>query len=283
MTQSIFGGATSYEEQSLNDIKDDVSLWIKYAKDTYDELNFNLSKAKESGYWENVSYDFQSTIISSIRYFITIIDDLGLVLDAINNKRISKRDVILLRKIGTNAVHYNKVEYPESYNGTEDTYWKRFGDKEFEPIENMYCTGRDFFITLQDARNAASRLEDYIMKENIINNTVNIVGDGNKTQVQQGNNNTMNLEYQGFNYDKALEVLLTLKKINDEEFNSIFKDNVEEIKKEIEEVIKLCESKKSESKVTSLLKKIMNIVSNIGNNLIVGGIVDFINENFPMV
>ena len=283
MAQSIFGGATSYEEQSLNDIKEDISLWINYTKETNEELKDNLSKAKESGYWEKVSFDFQSTIISSICYFGTIIDDLGLVLEAINKKSISERDVILLRKIGTNAVSYNRSEYPKSYHGAENIRWKRFGDEKFKPIEKMYCTGRDYFVTLQDARNAASRLENYIVKENIINNTVNIVGDCNETQVQQGNGNTMNIESQKFNYEKALEVLLTIKEINDDELNKIFRESVDQIKKEIEEAIMLSESKKSESKVLALLNKIFNKASDIGSNLIAAGIVKLIETNFPML
>ena len=41
----------------------------------------------------------------------------------------------------------------------------------------MYAKGRDYFVTLQDADNAASRLEDYMSNQNVNNNTLNISGD----------------------------------------------------------------------------------------------------------
>ena len=54
MAQGLFGGATSYEEQSLSDIKLDVLKWIGYTKQIQDEMNTRLQKAKESGFWSKV-------------------------------------------------------------------------------------------------------------------------------------------------------------------------------------------------------------------------------------
>ena len=39
MSQSIFGGLTSYEGQSLNDIQNDINEWYKYTEKTKNFLN----------------------------------------------------------------------------------------------------------------------------------------------------------------------------------------------------------------------------------------------------
>ena len=38
MAQGIFGGATSYEEQSLNDILEDVEKWIEYTDKRFEKI-----------------------------------------------------------------------------------------------------------------------------------------------------------------------------------------------------------------------------------------------------
>ena len=160
MAQGLFGGATSYEEQSLSDIKLDVLKWIGYTKQIQDEMNTRLQKAKESGFWSKVGYDFQMTIYSSMRFYETIIEDLNRVNTSIEHNTISDRDVILLRKIGKNSINYNINDYPKSYKGGDNERWHDYGNPEFRNVEDMYADGRDFFVTLQDAVNAASRLEN---------------------------------------------------------------------------------------------------------------------------
>ena len=39
MAQGIFGGATSYEEQSLTDIDLDIQKWIKYTEEIKKMMN----------------------------------------------------------------------------------------------------------------------------------------------------------------------------------------------------------------------------------------------------
>lgn len=47
MAQSIFGGATSYEEQSLTNIKSDIIYWSKYAHEIKTEMDARLANSKK--------------------------------------------------------------------------------------------------------------------------------------------------------------------------------------------------------------------------------------------
>lgn len=79
MAQGIFGGATSYEEQSLQDILDDIVSWIQYTTDKKAFILAQKSIVEKSGFWDKIAFDFQMTILSTITYFDTILYDLNLV------------------------------------------------------------------------------------------------------------------------------------------------------------------------------------------------------------
>lgn len=52
MAQGIFGGATSYEEQSLTDIDLDIQRWIKYTDEIKKKMNSWLEESKRNGFWK---------------------------------------------------------------------------------------------------------------------------------------------------------------------------------------------------------------------------------------
>lgn len=79
MAQGIFGGATSYEEQSLQDILNDIVSWIQYTTDKKAFILAQKSIVEKSGFWDKIAFDFQMTILSTITYFDTILYDLNLV------------------------------------------------------------------------------------------------------------------------------------------------------------------------------------------------------------
>lgn len=89
---------------------------------------------------------------------------MEIILNAIRNENVTEREIKLLNKIGTQSCEFNN-RYGKTYR--EDRQWKKYGDVNFEVAENMYAKGRDFFVTLQDAGNAAWRLEDYIVNAGI--------------------------------------------------------------------------------------------------------------------
>lgn len=85
-------------------------------------------------------------------------------------------------------------------------------------------------MTLQDASNAAGRLEDY-MSNNSIYNKVNIFGNSYNTNIQQGHNNNMIVSI-----DDMSELLskldLLLENLND----SLPEEEVEEAQEYIETI-----------------------------------------------
>lgn len=155
MAQGIFGGATSYEEQSLQDILQDINAWVDY---TVNKKQYILEQQKllqQSGFWDKIAFNFQATIITTISYFDTVIFDLNIVKAAIENSCIKEKEIKLLKNIGKKAREYNR-EYGETYK--EDLrFWCDYGNPDFIVAEQVYGRGRDYFVTMQDAGNAAAK------------------------------------------------------------------------------------------------------------------------------
>jgi hypothetical protein len=121
------------------------------------------------------------TLLSTLSCQKTYLEDFCIIVKSIEEDRITQRDVLLLKKIGTKASEFNR-EYGRTYK--EDYEWKEYGNPDFKVAENLYGDGRDYFVTLQDASNASSRLEDYISILPSITNT-------NITQNVTGNMNIL--------------------------------------------------------------------------------------------
>lgn len=284
MAQGLIGGATAYDEQSLNDILVDIQCWIEYTNDIKKKLDEWLTISKESGFWKKVDYDFQLTIYSSISYFNTIIDDLRMVKGSIEKMCITQRDIILLRKIGRKAIEYNN-EYPRTYK-SEKRYWHDYGNPDFEIVEKMYAKGRDYFVTLQDAGNAAARLEDYMNKGEIINNTMNISGSVTGSQIQQGTINSTQgmINDNEFPYEKIADILKQIEHYSASEFfDEEFRDKAEEVREIVNEVIKATEKKEEPSKIKRALEKIKGLASGVGSGIIANGIFKLLESVLPML
>lgn len=279
MAQGIFGGATSYEEQSLTDIDLDIQKWIKYTEEIKKMMNSWLEESKRNGFWEKVDFDFQMTIYSSISYYNTIISDMKMVHEAILYGTITQREVKLLQKIGNKAFSYNN-EYPQTYK-SERRYWHDYGNPQFQIVENMYAKGRDYFVTLQDAANAAARLEDYMSSQNVSNNTMNISGDVIGSQIQQGTvSSTQNMqENKEFDYDKVLEVLKKIEQYsNSNLFEEEFGDKAEEVRVIISEAIDDTAKHKEPFKIKRNFSKIKQLAEGVTTGIIASGIVELIKQ-----
>lgn len=197
MVQSILGGATSYEEQSLKNIIKDINRWIDYTLSTRDFLQSSEIYLKSGNYWNNIPFNFQMTLLSSITQQNTYLEDFNIILKSINNDIITDREINLLHKIGSMAISFNN-EYGKTYN--EDYMWKDYENPMFKVAENMYCKGRDYFVTMQDATNASRRLQDYSIKNPIItqnnitqhisSNSGQVVGISNGNLIQNKFNNS---------------------------------------------------------------------------------------------
>src|SRR5699024_3327679 len=103
--------------------------------------------------------------------------------------------------------------------------------------ESLYQKGRDFFVTLQDAANASSRLEHYINPDNTNNTTFVVNGTGNNIQQNLSCNITMNIQQ---NNTKNVEEIEKL--INEiiENINTYY--NEKETKKEKKELIEVIQN-----------------------------------------
>lgn len=273
MAQGIIGGATSYEEQSLKDILLDIMGWMEYTDKIKNSMDIWLKVSKENGFWQNVEFDFQMTVYSSIAFFNTIVEDLEMVKVAIETNNITEREVLLLRKIGRKSIEYNH-EYPRTYR-SEKRYWHDYGNPKFEIVENMYAKGRDYFVTLQDACNAASRLEDYMNRGQTINNTMNISGNVAGSQIQQGTMNSCQQmsNAKEFPYEEISNILNRIKQYSSNElFDDEFGDKADVIRKMVDEALEATEHKSEPSKIKNILARIKGVAANVGSGIIANGI-----------
>ncbi|EIM08463.1 hypothetical protein A1A1_00155 [Planococcus antarcticus DSM 14505] len=235
MAQGIFGGMTNYDDQSLEDILTDLRHWVDYTKEIKNFIEQGTKTLKESGYWNRVPFNFQTILISSIKTQQTFLHDFKLIMNAIQNERLSSREVELMKRIGLNAEDYN-VQYGKSYK--EDSDWKDYGNKDFKVVENLYADGRDYFITIQDASNISTRLSDYFNPiSHSVNQSVHQLISGNNNIVAGYNNGTMNKTEINVN-DFSNEVDSALEKIKSiEEVSPALKDHIMEVLKESKEAV----------------------------------------------
>lgn len=168
MAQGLIGGGTSYEEQSIQDILSDINNWVEYTKETIILIQEGIDYLKKCRFWDEIPFNFQMTLFSTITCQNTYLHDFGIIVKSINEDKVTKREVELLKKIGSKAWEFNN-EYGKTYK--EEYRWKKYGDPDFKVAENLYAKGRDFFVTLQDASNASSRLADYISEVPATTNT----------------------------------------------------------------------------------------------------------------
>jgi hypothetical protein len=281
MVQGMFAGGTSYEDQSLENIYDDIKNWIEYTRETETVLLSNKSAVKNSEFWNKIEYNFRTIIDKAIRYCSVIIYDLELVKDAIERNCITKKEVLLLKKIGKNSIELQN-EYSKAYHYDES--WHEYGNADFEKVERIYEDGGVLFSTLWDADNAATRLGDYMGNGQIINNSLNIHGNVSSSQVQQGtSNSTQTLDISNsFDYDRVLEALNEIKRlISNEEFNVDFVDKSPKVSQIVEETIKMVENKKEPNEIKEHLNTLKELVIGVSGSVLANSIYALI-TNLPI-
>ncbi len=281
MVQGFIGGATSYEEQSLEEIILDIENWCEYTKNRKEFLVLRKDKLKEIGFWDNIPFNFQMTLETTIMYFDTVIHDLHLVKNSIVNSMVSDREIKLLRKIGVKAREFNK-EYGQTYR--EEREWKKYGEPDFKIAEEMYAKGRDYFVTMQDASNAAARLEDYMSDSKVVNNIISVGGNISNSQIQQNTtNSSQNMAVDcDFDYSKVLEVLNEIKQYFDiKEFDKAFGENSAKVKQLVAETIEMANEKEEPSKIKKALSLLRDLAVGISGSIIATGICAMI-QQLPM-
>lgn len=161
MAQSCIAGGTSYENQSISDIVEDIKRWIEYSDSVRLEFEKALIKVKGTEFYKKVPFDYKAMMFEVPNICKTNADDFRIVLDAIENRAITNEKVNLLWKIGKRA-HLNFEDNKKYFKLRDDGYWHEYDNPEFRIIENLYATFGDYCATLWDVTNAASRLRDYI-------------------------------------------------------------------------------------------------------------------------
>lgn len=278
MAQGLIGGATSYEEQSLKNIQEDIENWIKYTTDTKAFVVAQKNIVEKSGFWNRIESNFLATIDETIRYFETILHDLDLVRKSIEQNCITEKEVKLLSNIGLKAGEFNR-NYGITYN--ENTCWHDYGNADFRETEKIYQQVRDFFVTMQDANNAAARLEDYTEKGQVINNSLSIQGNVSDSQIQLGTiKSTQTLEVaSSFDYDKVLDAIKKIRcSILSEDFDVDFGDNSSQVKKIVDETIKMIEIKEEPTKIKERLSVLKDLAIGVSSGVIANGIYALITQ-----
>lgn len=285
MVQGLIAGATSYETQTFEEIKQDVEYWSKYTNQVMEILKTNYDSVIQTAIWGKANYDFKAVIESSIRSINTFKKDFDLVVGKLNTMSVTQREVNLLRNIGNVAIDYNK-RYGEAYN--KDTMnWHLYGNPDFEKISTLYSEGRDYFATLQDAQNAAGRLEDYVEDSNMVNVQNSIINtglvSGNVTQqggqVGTTNSSLTNNNEQSFDYEKILNILNTIKNTtNSETFDTEFGEDAAKAKKVIDEAISAAQKKEKSNEIMSAIQTLKDIFSKVAVSVISTGILGLLNS-----
>lgn len=278
MVQSMFGGETSYKIQSLKDIQDDIDRWIQYTTETKAFVIRQKSIVEESGFWDNIEYNFLAIVYKTICYFETILYDLDLVKKSIEQNCITEKEVNLLNKIGIEAMRFNR-DYGRTYK--ENTSWHDCGNPDFIKIEKIYKEGRDFFITMQDAANAAKRLKDYMGKGQIINNSLNIQGSISASQIQQGTiKSDQEMEVvNSFDYNIVSDTLKKIKRATlNKDFDIDFGEQSLQVKQIIDEIIKMVEIKEEPTKIKGRFSMLKDLAFGASSGIIANGIYGLITQ-----
>lgn len=264
MVQGMVSGFTNYTIQSLEDILLDIKRWIDYTSSLHKLLSELYTQSQNTNYWRKVHYDFKQVIYDSIFYFDSLIYDFKIIEKSIENDCINKREVELLKNIGMKAQEFNR-KYIYTFNAD---WFHDYDNQEYKIVERMYEEGCDFFATLIDTVNAATRLEDYMKDNNNIN--VNIGGNIDNSQVQIGtanSNQSMVIENDNsFDYSGLLKLL---SKINN---NSLMiKEELGTSKdaffEKLDEIQTMIQKNEKPSIIKEALNKLMDIATGVGAKL----------------
>ena len=184
MAQGLFAGETDYRNQSLNDIRKDVDYWRQESQNLKEKFRETIDQLRERNYWDQtVPFDFRGFCNATIKTCDTIYYDFGRVLIAIDNDKITKREIVIMRNIA-HVAGERQLQAATTFK-TNEGHWQNYEDENFQKTEELYADGRDFFLTLLDAGNAAGRLEDYVKEEPVVDKSIHaensvVIGDGNR-------------------------------------------------------------------------------------------------------
>ncbi|MCQ4090911.1 MULTISPECIES: hypothetical protein [Exiguobacterium] len=238
MAQGTFGGSSRYDNQTLGDIVKDIKVWIRFCEETLLLFNETILKLKENNYYDTVPFNLRALFEVTTRDITTFISDFNSILSSISEDKIYMRDVRLLKNIGTYSIENNNT-FGRVYHASFDDWIEmpNHSDINFKAVERLYGDGRDLFVTLMDASNAAERLRDYMSNEHQKNQQVIINGHGNQVQAAFGDNNEFVMELaDSLGQDQAEQLNMLLAELK-QNLNHYFAEHEEEKKETTKELI----------------------------------------------
>jgi len=189
MAQSIFGGSSEYNDQTLADIIEDLEKWVVFSEETLSLFDKTICELKQNNYYQTVPFNLRAMYERATRKLNTFISDLNVIIKSINADSIFIRDVNLLNNIGRISILSNH-QFGMVYHDIVDRWsGANFQDSNFLMIERLYHEGRDVFVSLMDASNAAERLKDYMSNRHQQNQNITVYGSDNHIQAAFGSNN----------------------------------------------------------------------------------------------
>ena len=242
MAQSMFGGMTSYKDQSLSDIQQDINKWQAYTNEIQNFFNETIDKLEKMNYMTKMDFNMSSVFYNTIQITNTFLEDFRVINESIGSGNITEKDVKLLNNIGRISIINNKDYGVNFKSGDWHEYEKTDSNSDFRLAEKLYENGRDFFVTLQDAVNAANRLNDYInTSPPPTGNSYYIYGTNHNIMQGQSGNTTMNINQNNPENTEQVKILLNQitenidEYFNDEQIKIKIKEYVEVLQIEVQE------------------------------------------------
>ena len=117
-------------------------------------------------YWEQVDYDIRSSLMYSLKFFKTSIEEINLIIPDFQEE-IQTNHVNRIRSLARTAAKTNediaKAWHQDYYPGKKD-----YGNPDFAVVEEMYKEARGMAIDMVDLGNLAARLNDFVGKRGIM-------------------------------------------------------------------------------------------------------------------
>jgi len=235
MAQGIFAGGSGYDDQSLEDIEQDIKVWIGFCEDTLDFFDKTILELHEKKYYETIPFNLRALFDNTKRKLATFIRDFNAILKSISEDTIFNRDVALLKNIGTISIEHNDKYGTVYHEELSRWYGEKYSDPNFRQMERLYAEGRDLFGTLMDASNAAERLKDYMSNQHQKKQTINITGTGH--QIAIGDNNKLVMKLKSDLGEENAKELSRLMSVFEENLDKYFKESELEKKETAEHLI----------------------------------------------
>lgn len=280
VAQELMVGTTNYKIQTSGQILDDINKWIQCSNDTAKTIRSLLEQFQNPVYFDRVIPDVIRDDINIVLFYTkTVNEDLSIVKKAVESDCVTSREIKLLYRI---AEQSSKLNYTLGTDYNCESYWKNYGDSDFMIVENIYGEARDYVALLEDANNAASRLEDYMQTGNIMNSTINNTINGNVTgsQIQVGTVNSSQNMTNGitdFPYEEVLNKLMEICKYKELVRNDLG-TNADSFNDSLDEVVEETKKKGSPEIIKKGISVMKDILTRAASGVLVDGIKSIISQ-----